>query len=57
MKHIITGLNSVNWYFKYVGLPLTVGVAVYALFGHLSNRKRRAALRGKVIIYANLLGK
>lgn len=48
MKPVFTSLNCTHWYLKYIGLPLTVGVAIYAILGHISNRKRRAALRGKV---------
>ncbi|KAL0842081.1 hypothetical protein ABMA28_014274 [Loxostege sticticalis] len=50
MKPVFTGVHSVNWYLKYVGLPITVGVAIYALFTQLANKRRRAALRGKVVV-------
>lgn len=51
MKPVFTGVHSVNWYLKYVGLPITVGVAIYALFTQLANKRRRAALRGKVRLF------
>lgn len=50
MKQFISNLNSTNWYLKYVGIPLTVGVAVYSLLKQICIRKRRAALQGKVVV-------
>ncbi|KAJ0180530.1 hypothetical protein K1T71_003934 [Dendrolimus kikuchii] len=42
--------DSVLWYIKYFGVPLTVGVAMYGLCCRITERKRRAALEGKVVV-------
>ncbi|XP_028157280.1 dehydrogenase/reductase SDR family protein 7-like [Ostrinia furnacalis] len=50
MKFLFADGQSANWYFKYVGLPLSVGMAIYTLFSKLADKRRRAALRGKVVV-------
>ncbi|KAI5637994.1 short chain dehydrogenase domain-containing protein [Phthorimaea operculella] len=46
-----SSLESATWYLKYFALPLTVGVITMAgVFSCLSQRKRRAALQGKVVV-------
>ncbi|KAL4710712.1 hypothetical protein ACJJTC_004357 [Scirpophaga incertulas] len=47
---ILNDLNLVNWYFKYIGIPLTVGVATYAILSQISLRRKRAYLNGKVVV-------
>ncbi|XP_034840483.1 dehydrogenase/reductase SDR family protein 7-like isoform X2 [Maniola hyperantus] len=42
--------SSLNWYLKYIGLPLSVGFTMYRLCSQVTNRKRRNALQGKVVV-------
>ncbi|XP_045785758.1 dehydrogenase/reductase SDR family protein 7-like [Maniola jurtina] len=42
--------KSLNWYLKYIGLPLSVGFIMYRLCSQVTNRKRRNALQGKVVV-------
>lgn len=43
-------LSSVLWYLKYFALPLSLGVTMFGLCSKSRNRKRRAALEGKVVV-------
>lgn len=44
-----SSLVSATWYFKYLGIPLTVGVVMFSLC-RSTERRRRAALEGKVSV-------
>ncbi|XP_053625440.1 dehydrogenase/reductase SDR family protein 7-like [Plodia interpunctella] len=43
-------MNSMSWYIKYVGLPITLSISIYGLIMHITRRRRRAALRNKVVV-------
>ncbi|XP_049866885.1 dehydrogenase/reductase SDR family protein 7-like [Pectinophora gossypiella] len=46
-----SSLDSATWYLKYFALPLTVGaITMYKILDCFSNRKRRVALQGKVVV-------
>uniref|UniRef100_S4P9S5 Dehydrogenase/reductase SDR family protein 7-like protein n=1 Tax=Pararge aegeria TaxID=116150 RepID=S4P9S5_9NEOP len=46
----IINANSLNWYLKYFGLPLAIGVTMFRLCLQKTNRKRRDALQGKIVV-------
>ncbi|KAM3963472.1 dehydrogenase/reductase SDR family protein 7-like [Aphomia sociella] len=50
MNFQYTNLNSIMWYVKYIGLPLTLSVSIYGLLSRISNKRRRAALKNKVVV-------
>ncbi|RVE48173.1 hypothetical protein evm_007233 [Chilo suppressalis] len=50
MKPFISIFSCTNWYLKYVGIPVTVGIAVYVLLNQICTKRRRAALQGKVVL-------
>ncbi|XP_026745627.1 dehydrogenase/reductase SDR family protein 7-like [Trichoplusia ni] len=49
MKLPSNAVQSLSWYFKYVGIPLATWVAMCKLFDCVSKRRRRA-LQGKVVV-------
>ncbi|CAH0748221.1 unnamed protein product [Diatraea saccharalis] len=49
MKQFDLIISNTNWYLKYIGIPLTVGVAVYSLLKQICTKRRRSALQGKSI--------
>ncbi|XP_059054321.1 dehydrogenase/reductase SDR family protein 7-like [Achroia grisella] len=50
MNFRYSNINSVGWYLKYVGLPLTLCITIHTLISRLSNKRRRAALQKKVVV-------
>lgn len=43
------------WYLKFLALPLSIGVTMCGIFTRIVQRRRRAALEGKVMTVLNML--
>ncbi|XP_045491416.1 dehydrogenase/reductase SDR family protein 7-like [Colias croceus] len=39
-----------SWYIQYIGIPVSVGFAMFRLFNRFTEQKRQAALQGKVVV-------
>ncbi|XP_026757686.2 dehydrogenase/reductase SDR family protein 7-like [Galleria mellonella] len=50
MNLYYSNINSIVWYLKYVGLPLTLCFSIHCLISRVSNKKRRSALQKKVVV-------
>lgn len=44
-------VNSLAWYYKYVAAPLAIGLTMCKLFNCIITKRRRTALKGKVMRY------
>lgn len=45
---LTSSTDAISWCMRYVGVPVTLGITMYGLCCHLSRKKRRAQLEGKV---------